>query len=102
LIEREITLESGGTTYVLAASLGALRKVAQRWPRMEDALGDLRGLHFDACAYIVAAAAELKQDKAEQVVFGAGLAKATAACVDFLAFLINPDGSEAEGPPGNP
>lgn len=103
MIEKEIKLESGGTTYVLTPSLGALREVSKRWANIQDAIADLRGLNFDACSYIVAAATGLKPGQADQAVFDAGLAKATAACVEWLAFVINPDGADAEeSQPGNP
>lgn len=103
MIERQIKLESGDRTYVLSPSLEALRAVSRRWPRMEDSIADLRGLNFDACALIVGAASGLKQDQAEKVVHQAGLAKSTAACVELLAALINPEGDEAEeSQPGNP
>ena len=102
MIEKEITLESGGTTYVLAASLDALRKIAQRWDKMETAINDLRGLNFEACVCIVGAAAGLKADQAEKAVFAAGLARSTQACVEYLAFLINPEGEPQEdAKPGN-
>jgi hypothetical protein len=103
MLEKTITLETGDRAYVLSASLGALRSICERWPKMEDAIGDLRGLSLSACSYIVSAATGLKLAEAEAVVFGAGLAKSTAACVELLAVLINPEGDDAEGAkPGNP
>ena len=102
MLTREVKIETADGTYVLSATLDALRKIAQRWPKMQDAIDDLRGLNFDACSYIVAAASGLQAEKAMQVVFSAGLGKATAACVEFLAYLINPGDEESDGTPGNP
>jgi hypothetical protein len=104
MLTREITLEAGGTTYILAPSLQCLRAVARRWPKMQDAIDELRGLSFEACATIVAAATGLTPERAEKVVFEAGIARSTAPCVELLAYLINPDGDEVadEGKPANP
>ncbi len=53
---------------------------------------------------IISAATGLPAEKAEAAVFEAGIARATAPCVELIAFLINPEGEqqgEATGS-GNP
>ena len=99
MIEKEITLQAGDTAYVLSPTLSTLRTVAKRWPRLVDALNEIRGLNFEACSTIVAASTGLKLDKAEAVVFEAGLVTTAAACADLLSALINPAGDDDDGKP---
>lgn len=98
------TVTLGDEDYELRPTLGAYRKIQQRFGGLRGALEAIGQLNVDNLAHIIAAGADLDKRAAkdlDQAVFDQGVADVTEQIAPFLTAMFNPRGEEEVDPPGN-
>lgn len=98
------TVTVGEFEFELEPTLGALRKIEQRFGGLRPTLEALGSLSVDAVSHVIVAGANLSPKEAKEVpdaVFAAGVADVTAQVVPFVMALLNPSDAKPEEESGN-